>query len=224
MTERVKIFDTTLRDGEQTPDVAYTPAEKLQLARMLLVDRTRKVEGVLPEPPPSVRIAQFAGRYTIFASTAPTFIEKARLFPGTVFVVGYDTAARILHPRYYGNSHEALRQGLDGLVKAAEQGTRFSWHQDSGYSVYDGGAERHAPYLTCWLALDDMSEENGTISLLPYSRAGTNELVEHWWSDEASAMMNNTPAITRAIEDELAPMTMNQTARTSSFRMIGIAR
>ncbi len=61
------------------------------------------------------RMAQFAGRYTIFASTAPTFIEKARLFPGTTFVVGYDTAARILHPRYYGNSHEALREALQEI-------------------------------------------------------------------------------------------------------------
>jgi D-citramalate synthase len=50
----VAIMDTTLRDGEQTPDVAYTPAEKLQLAKLLLqeveVDRieiasTRVSEG-----------------------------------------------------------------------------------------------------------------------------------------------------------------------------------
>jgi D-citramalate synthase len=34
----VAIMDTTLRDGEQTPNVSYTPGEKLQLARMLLVD------------------------------------------------------------------------------------------------------------------------------------------------------------------------------------------
>ncbi|HXK24718.1 MAG TPA: alpha-isopropylmalate synthase regulatory domain-containing protein [Myxococcota bacterium] len=34
----IEIMDTTLRDGEQTPDVAYTPAEKLQLARILLED------------------------------------------------------------------------------------------------------------------------------------------------------------------------------------------
>ncbi|MDH3519563.1 MAG: hypothetical protein OEM49_03825, partial [Myxococcales bacterium] len=35
---RIQVMDTTLRDGEQTPDVAYSPAEKLQLARLLLAD------------------------------------------------------------------------------------------------------------------------------------------------------------------------------------------
>ena len=52
--KRIQVMDTTLRDGEQTPEVAYTPAEKLQLAQMLLeevgVDRieiagTRVSEG-----------------------------------------------------------------------------------------------------------------------------------------------------------------------------------
>ncbi|MCG8557355.1 MAG: 2-isopropylmalate synthase [Proteobacteria bacterium] len=32
----VSVMDTTLRDGEQTPQVAYTPQEKLQIARQLL--------------------------------------------------------------------------------------------------------------------------------------------------------------------------------------------
>src|SRR5262245_4435957 len=36
--KRIEVMDTTLRDGEQTPDVAYSPADKLQLARLLLAD------------------------------------------------------------------------------------------------------------------------------------------------------------------------------------------
>ena len=35
---RIAVMDVTLRDGEQTPEVAYTAAEKLQLARLLLED------------------------------------------------------------------------------------------------------------------------------------------------------------------------------------------
>jgi D-citramalate synthase len=35
---RIAVMDTTLRDGEQTPDVSYFPAEKLQLARLLLTE------------------------------------------------------------------------------------------------------------------------------------------------------------------------------------------
>ena len=54
------------------------------------------------------------------------------------------------------------------VVKAAERGMRFGWHQDSGFIDYP-----HAPYLTCWIALDDVSEANGTVYLLPYERAGT---------------------------------------------------
>ncbi len=61
------------------------------------------------------RIAQFAGRYTILISNAPTFVEKARLFPGATFLVGYDTASRILQPRYYGSSHENMLAALASI-------------------------------------------------------------------------------------------------------------
>lgn len=60
------------------------------------------------------------------------------------------------------------------VVKAAEQGMRFGWHQDSGFISYP-----HPPYLTCWIALDDVDEANGTVWVLPYSRAGTRAVVEH---------------------------------------------
>ena len=52
------------------------------------------------------------------------------------------------------------------VIKAGDGGHAFAWHQDSGYV-----GDEHEPYLTCWVALDDMSEANGTISVLPFSRA-----------------------------------------------------
>lgn len=60
------------------------------------------------------------------------------------------------------------------VIKAAEKGSKFSWHQDSGYVTHD-----HRTYLTCWCPLDDVNEENGTVYVLPYSRAGTRERIEH---------------------------------------------
>ena len=42
---RIAVMDTTLRDGEQTPDISYFPAEKLQLARLLLTEvRVDRIE------------------------------------------------------------------------------------------------------------------------------------------------------------------------------------
>jgi hypothetical protein len=66
------------------------------------------------------------------------------------------------------------------VVKGAEQGMKFSWHQDSGYVKWYDPATSHRPYVTCWCTLDDVSEENGTVYLLPHSRAGSNgQIVDH---------------------------------------------
>ena len=59
--------------------------------------------------------------------------------------------------------------------KGAEEGMKFSWHQDSGYVGYPD----HRPYLTCWCALDDMTIENGTVHILPFSHSGIRSWVQH---------------------------------------------
>ena len=51
---------------------------------------------------------------------------------------------------------------------------KFSWHQDSGYLGFP-----HTPYITCWTAVDDMTIENGTAYVLPFSKVGIRTLVEH---------------------------------------------
>ena len=55
------------------------------------------------------RLAQFdPGRDTIVLTRAATFVEKARLMPGAVFVIGYDTAVRLFDDRFYSNSSSGL--------------------------------------------------------------------------------------------------------------------
>ena len=60
------------------------------------------------------------------------------------------------------------------VAKAAEQGISFSWHQDGGYLGF-----AHRPYVTIWAAVDDMTLENGTAYVMPYSTIGIRSLVEH---------------------------------------------
>lgn len=82
------------------------------------------------------------------------------------------------------------------VVKGASTGMPFSWHQDSGYMVGNGGPADHLPYLTCWCTLDDTTIANGTVRILPYSQVppstgiiphtrqpGSNDLVG-WTGDE----------------------------------------
>ncbi|MBP6015087.1 MAG: hypothetical protein KA586_00045 [Candidatus Promineofilum sp.] len=68
------------------------------------------------------RLSQFAGRYAVFAGNAPTFVEKSRLYPGTTFVVGFDTAERVIQPRYYGDDEMAMTAALNEM---RERGNRF---------------------------------------------------------------------------------------------------
>ena len=78
------------------------------------------------------RLAQFRWRYPVLLSRAPLFLQKAEIFPGVTFVVGYDTAVRLVDPRYYGGEagrDEALRtlqaRGCRFLVAGRVQQDRF---------------------------------------------------------------------------------------------------
>jgi Cytidylyltransferase-like len=68
------------------------------------------------------RLAQFAGRGRVELTRAPTFLEKSRLFPGVTFVVGADTAERLVATRYYGDRHEQMAAALQEM---ADSGCRF---------------------------------------------------------------------------------------------------
>jgi len=70
------------------------------------------------------------------------------------------------------------------VVKGADPETKFSWHQDSGYVGIDCPM-----YNTCWITLDDVNEENGTVYILPYSRSGIRSVVNHVRHPETNDMV-----------------------------------
>jgi nicotinamide mononucleotide (NMN) deamidase PncC len=68
------------------------------------------------------RLAQFAWQSPVELTRAPTFLEKSRLFPGTTFVVGADTAERLVAPKYYGDDEARMHMALEEI---ANSGSRF---------------------------------------------------------------------------------------------------
>ena len=61
------------------------------------------------------RLKQFYAKSDIAVTRVPTFVEKARLFPGATFVIGFDTMTRLVDPKYYGGSENRMKSALSEL-------------------------------------------------------------------------------------------------------------
>jgi Cytidylyltransferase-like len=93
----------------------------------------------LPREEVERRVKQFAGVAPVWVTRAATFPEKADVFPGAAFVLGWDTAVRVIDPKYYGG--EAGRDAA--LRKLLDRGCRLvvGGRADAGgaFRVWDGG-------------------------------------------------------------------------------------
>ena len=84
------------------------------------------------------RLQQFQGKADIAITRVPVFYEKARLFPGSTFVIGYDTMTRLVDSRYYGDSRHRMIAALselrdlrcDFLVAGRVEGGSFKTLED----------------------------------------------------------------------------------------------
>jgi cytidylyltransferase-like protein len=64
------------------------------------------------------RVAQFVGKSPVELTRAPTFLEKSRLFPGATFVIGADTAERLVAPKYYGDDEARMHMALEEIANS----------------------------------------------------------------------------------------------------------
>lgn len=83
-------------------EISVDNVDKQSLDRQVLLDR-------LAQP----RLS----RQRVLLTRAPLFREKVLLFPGSVFIVGYDTASRLVAARYYASEADMLKAFAD--IRAA---------------------------------------------------------------------------------------------------------
>lgn len=68
------------------------------------------------------RLNQFVkSGFKVVVTRARRFDQKAKLLPGTTFVIGSDTAMRLVDPKYYGNEGEMI----DSLVSLRQMDSSF---------------------------------------------------------------------------------------------------
>ena len=68
------------------------------------------------------RLSQFQNKAPVVLTRADTFRKKAALFPGSTFVIGWDTAVRLVAPRYYDGDESAM---VTALAEIWALGCRF---------------------------------------------------------------------------------------------------
>jgi 2-isopropylmalate synthase len=151
MSDRVYIFDTTLRDGEQSPGCSMTVPEKLQMARKLVdlgVDYLEAgfpiasegdfeaVEAVSREFPDS-RVAGLARCCTLDVERAAKALQHAKRPRIHTFIATSD-----IHLKYKLKKSRA--QVLEEAVKAVELARRYA--DDVEFSAEDG-ARTEPEYL-----------------------------------------------------------------------------
>lgn len=79
-------------------------------------------KGEVPLVEARRRAAQFAHKAPLLLTRAPLFAQKAALFPGSLFVIGADTAMRVVDPAFYDDSQAAMHEALAAIRDA---GCRF---------------------------------------------------------------------------------------------------
>jgi hypothetical protein len=95
--------------------LARTVEEMRQAALAFEISVTNVDKPPLATPVVRARAAQFAWTAPVELTRAPTFLEKSRLFPRATFVIGVDTAERLVAPRYYGGDEDAMHGALETM-------------------------------------------------------------------------------------------------------------
>ena len=76
------------------------------------VDKPNLPENVIAE-----RSRQFIGNSTLLLTVAPLFSDKSVLYPESTFLIGWDTAVRLVDQKYYEGSVQEMYKSLEQIER-----------------------------------------------------------------------------------------------------------
>ncbi|XP_031251814.1 uncharacterized protein LOC116109725 isoform X5 [Pistacia vera] len=98
----LEIATSICGDGYPCFEISAVNADKPPLSVSQIKDRVKQFENV--------------GK-TVIVSNQPFFYKKAELFPGSAFVIGADTVARLINPKYYDGDYGKMLEILIGCKR-----------------------------------------------------------------------------------------------------------
>ncbi|KAJ0038503.1 hypothetical protein Pint_22089 [Pistacia integerrima] len=98
----LEIATSICGDGYPCFEISAVNADKPPLSVSQIKDRVKQFENV--------------GK-TVIVSNQPYFYKKAELFPGSAFVIGADTVARLINPKYYDGDYGKMLEILIGCKR-----------------------------------------------------------------------------------------------------------
>ncbi len=168
MSERVLIFDTTLRDGEQSPGATMNQQEKLQLARQLEKLGVDIIEAGFPASSEGDReaVSEIArvvknARVVGLARTAAEDIETAWRAVENGKLPGIHTfiATSDIHLEH------KLRMSRDEVIERAGQAVRLARSLSDWVEFSCEDATRSDPDFLCRVVQAAVNEGAGTINI-----------------------------------------------------------
>ena len=88
------------------------------------------------------RIQQIIPRHGVWLTRATTFVDKSRIFPDAIFLVGADTIQRIADPTYYGDDSDACLSAIESI---ASNRSRFLVFGRNGLNGFQSLSDLHLP-------------------------------------------------------------------------------
>lgn len=143
--KRVQVLDSTIREGEQTPGVSFTPEEKLRLCAALDRAGVDAIElghpGAAPGVDRAIELiagARLSAELVVHCRAHPADVERAGRLPVGRLALFLGTSPSHLEGKLRISQGEALRRVGDTVAAAVASGKRVRFSAEDAFRTDPG--------------------------------------------------------------------------------------